>query len=113
MRDPLEIAASLLEKVADYVDAVEKQKHDEIAAERAKRAEAVKTALVTTGVSVDEDSVIRLSEEDKIATLIENLAQKASVSEEFGSATSTTKTASTVDDMVRDAERRFTEYLMS
>lgn len=118
MKDPFEITAEVLEKVAAFVDAVEAEKLAAIAQEQNARAETVRETLKLADAAAVNDVIInKIAADPQITDLINALAKEASVAEEFGEATTgpTRKTAANLsaEEEAELGDKRFGEYLLS
>ncbi len=85
-RDVLNITADVLEKAAAYIDAVESEKIEAVAAERSKIASALKNRYEeATGESLEDSFLSKLAASDTdIIKFVEKLAGSTQAPESMG-----------------------------
>lgn len=105
--------ADVLEKMANYVEAVEAEKQAAVATERAKVLHAVKDKLAAiTGEEVDENILNKLSSLDpEVFSAIEKLAARSD-EQELGSPSDRRSAAApmTKEEAAKAAEDRFASW---
>jgi hypothetical protein len=111
-----ELIATVLEKAAAYIEAVEGTKEAQVREERMTSAKALATKVSeVTGESLDEEMVDKLANADKdVLSAISRLTQEA-VDDEMGQP-SQTKTAGvpmTGKEAVAAAEESFLNFILS
>ena len=112
----LELAiAEVLEKAANYVEAVELEKEAAVQAERDRLVSAIREKMsATTGEDIPEEVASKLAKADPaVLSTIEKLAVSQSDSESLGSPSerrSNSKANLTVDEQVKMAEERLINF---
>lgn len=111
--------AHVFDAMADYVDAVEREKMEKAASERKARVDKVASAHVSAlGEEIPEDIRQKLAGADpSVLSYVEGvLAKQAGVVEPLGSGTSPTDgddQPTTVKEAADAADKRFLSWLMS
>lgn len=113
MSTDLNLVADVLEKTADYIEAVEAQKTADANKERTKAATALADQLSdVTGEQFDQEMVDKLASlEPEVANVLSKLAGTGSVDSLGGPEDN--KNVKTASDGVSPAEQRFVGWLTS
>lgn len=102
-------AAQVLEKVADYFDAVEREKEAELQEARERVVEDLKAQIrETSGTDPEEEIISKLAQaDDSVLEAVKSILKPSGNLEEMGEPGGSTKTAS--EDLTPEEEAEITE----